>query len=120
MSKQKLKTYVETILPSLTAVVESQSVHPKALDFDGWKFCCPYCLDRQKRPSKKKELVDRIYGVPFTYKFSCSRCGQSMSIHKFLEERFPLVYEAYRRDKAKDSREKSVAKQDFQPRFPRD
>ena len=43
-----------------------------------------------------------------------------MSIHKFLEERFPLVYEAYRRDKAKDSREKSVATQDFQPRFPRD
>ena len=123
MSKQKLKTCIETILPSLTAVVEGQSVYPKELSFKdgtGWKFCCPYCSSRKQKPSKKKELVARIYPVPFSYKFSCPKCPQSMSIQKFLEDQFPLVYEAYQRDKAKDSREKSVAKQDFQPRFPRD
>ena len=105
-----IKDCIPKIYPSLTAVINGAVVNLEEVHYPdgtvGLKFPCPYCMDRQKRPSKFKEKVALIFQVANTstgfhpYKFKCSRCTkQSISIHQFLKDRFPLVYRVYQREK---------------------
>ena len=105
-----IKDCISKILPSLTTVINGSVVEPEEVHFPdgtvGLKFPCPYCMDRQKRPSKIKEKVALIFLGAITpsgfrpYKFKCSRCTKkSISIHQFLKDRFPLVYRAYQRER---------------------
>ena len=100
-----IKDCIREIIPALSACIEGQVVSPVKLNYDdgvGYKFACPYCCDMQKRPSKKREKCARIYPLTgcYAYQFQCSKCTvESISIHRFLEDRFPLVYEKYMREK---------------------
>ena len=103
-----IKDCISKIYPSLTAVINGAVVKPEEVLFPdgtvGLKFPCPYCMDRQKRLSKTKEKCARIFLGAITpagfrpYKFQCSRCTKkSISIHQFLKDGFPVVYQEYQR-----------------------
>lgn len=108
---------VKQIKDALVISVEGKTVYPEDFPIkDGWgigfKFACPYCCHRKQRPSKKREKCARIYPVTscYAYRFSCNKCNQSMSIHKFLEDKFPCVYQRYKR-------EKMMRQKDYRPKF---
>ena len=116
-----IKECVETILPSLDAVIEGSVVkHQSGKYPDGatyYKFACPCCMDKQKRPSKKKEKVGLIFQGALNpagfrpWYFKCHKCTKSrVPFLRFLEERFPTVYKSYKR-------EKNASKRDFRPQF---
>ena len=97
---------VQQIRDGLIISVEGQMVEPTDLRIKdnwgvGYQFACPYCYYNQKRPSKKKEKCARVYPLTgcYTYQFRCKRCKRKMSIHQFLQEQFPYVYEKYTREK---------------------
>jgi len=97
---------VRQIKDALTILVDGQKVYPEDLVLSdnwgiGYKFACPYCCEF-KKSYKKKQRCARVYPLTnyYTYRFSCSRCKKAMSIHKFLEDRFPLVYLKYKRSKS--------------------
>lgn len=97
---------VEQIRYGLTILVDGQTVAPKDLLLKdnwgiGYEFACPYCSASKTKSYKKRQRCARIYPLTgcYTYRFSCSRCKENMSIHKFLEEQFPYVYEEYTREK---------------------
>ena len=111
--------YIEIIKPSL-----SPSQKKKFRDGMGWTLACPFCRDDQKRESKSKEKCASLYPVEgtFTYFFSCNRglnggvqgvhsCNHTMRFSTFLKKWNPPQYRKY-------VREKEMAKQNYQPRFP--
>ena len=121
ISVMLIKDCIDAILPSLDAVVDGSLVkHQKGNYPDGstyYKFACPYCMDKQKRPSKKKEKVGLIFQGALNpagfrpWYFKCHKCEQTrIPFLRFLEERFPAVYKSYKR-------EKNASKQDFRPQF---
>lgn len=104
---------VQQIRDGLTVFVEGQKIDPQ--DFflkDNWgigyEFVCPYCSDSKTKSYKKKQRCARIYPLTgcYTYQFRCKRCKRKMSIHQFLEERFPLVYRKYKAEKNADKQMK--------------
>ena len=93
---------VQQIRDGLTILVDGQKVAPKDLLLKdnlgiGYEFVCPYCSESKTKSYKKKQRCARIYPLTgcYTYRFSCSRCKEKKSIHQFLEEQFPLVYQKY-------------------------
>ena len=96
----------------------------KFRDGMGWTLACPFCRDAQKRESKINEKCASLYPVEgtFTYFFSCNRglnggvqgvqsCNHTMRFSTFLKQHHPTVYKSF-------VREKEMAKQNYQPRFP--
>ena len=90
----------------------------------GWTLACPFCRDAQKRESKSNEKCASLYPVEgtFTYFFSCNRglnggvegvqsCTHTMKFSTFLNKHHPSFYKSF-------VKEKELAKQNYQPRFP--
>ena len=111
--------YIETIKPSLSPCQKK-----KFKDGMGLTLACPFCRDAQKRESKLNEKCASLYPVEgtFTYFFSCNRglnggvqgvqsCNHTMRFSTFLKQHHPTVYKSF-------VREKEMAKQNYQPRFP--
>ena len=111
--------YIEIIKPSLSPCQKK-----KFKDGMGWSLACPFCRDAQKRQSKCDEKCATLYPIEgtFTYFFSCNRglnggvqgvqsCNHTMKFSTFLKQHHPMFYKKF-------VREKELAKQNYQPKFP--
>ena len=119
----KLMTITEKYI-GMIALSLSHCQQKKFSDGMGSTLACPFCRDAQKRESKINEKCASLYPVEgtFTYFFSCNSglnggmqgvqsCNHTMRFSTFLKQHQPSLYKSF-------VREKEMAKQNYQPRFP--
>lgn len=71
----------------------------KQVSRTSFNFSCPICGDSKRNPKKARGYLLQNHKHKDGLYYFCHNCNAAMPLWKLLKERFPMLYEDYKRDK---------------------